>query len=71
MSLLVCHDQINPDRLMGNEKKCDVFTGYMHLEPLPVGPKRFDIPMGMRVIRQPVDMFTNDTAIFFWESCKE
>ena len=71
MSLLGCHDQIDPDRLMGNEKKYDVFTGHMHLEPLPVGPKRFDIPMGMRVIHQPVDMFTNDTAIFFRQGCKE
>jgi hypothetical protein len=71
MSLLGCHDQINPDCLLKNEKKYDVFTGHMHLEPLPVGPKRFDIPLGMRVIRQPVDMFTNDTAILFRQGCKE
>jgi hypothetical protein len=52
--------------LLATKKEHDIPAGYMHLEPRLVCPDRFDIPIGVKRVHEPVDMFSYNTAILVW-----
>jgi hypothetical protein len=71
MGLFRCHDQVDTDSIPGNEKEDDVFAGNMHLKPFLVGPDRFYVSVSVRVICKPVDMLSDNPAVFFRERLQE
>jgi len=61
------HDFIDPNRVGIDIVKQGIFHRYVHTPMGFAGMEFLDIPRRTRMIRQPLDMFTDHTAIFLGE----
>lgn len=61
----LAHDMVDTDHVINHKIKHRIFRGYMHPPPRSSGFQFFNIPRSMGVFLKPVDMFPDNTTIFF------